>query len=128
MDGHRAEDLVAHAVNCLVAMVAARHGGVTPAVALPCREGWGSDEHALLDAAFDRTGLHGVQLVSHDAAKGAYETVAANGAPVSLVVGLAVGALVVLETGTFVDGDAVTPPAITDAATPSATVTTTPGR
>ncbi|MFT7024008.1 MAG: hypothetical protein ACJA07_003112 [Rhodococcus sp. (in: high G+C Gram-positive bacteria)] len=101
VDGHRAEDLMAHTANCLLAMVTALHGGVAPAVAMTHPRSWGEDKIALLRDAFEHTGLHGVLLVPEDAATGEVESmISGNPTPVTGAAALAVGALAVLERST----------------------------
>jgi hypothetical protein len=101
-DVYLAEDLVAHAVNCLVAMTASNHGGVTPSVAVVHPDSWGAAEVDLLLGAFDHTGLRGVNLVPQAAARGAFAALD-SGAGLSDDVGLAIGALAVLEDGRSAD-------------------------
>lgn len=101
-DVYLAEDLVAHAVNCLVAMTRSRHGGVTPSVAVVHPDSWGTREIDLLLGALDHTGLRGVHLVPQTAARSAFAALD-SGAGLPDDVALAIGALAVLEGGRSVD-------------------------
>lgn len=105
VDGYVAEDLVAHAANCLVSMVTAKHGGVVPATALTYPRTWGPEELALLRTALDHTGLHGVRLVSENRAMFEFDSVSSSDVEVSTAVSLAVGALAVLEESDVAEGD-----------------------
>ncbi|MDJ0395289.1 hypothetical protein QMK17_18335 [Rhodococcus sp. G-MC3] len=102
-DGHQPEDLLAHAVNCLVAMATDRHGGVTPSVAVTYPDSWSPGRLAVLRGAFARTGLHGVLLVPNATAAGAFAALVPTNvtdpdpAPVADDVSLTIGALAVLE-------------------------------
>lgn len=95
------EDLLAHAVNCLVSMVTDRHGGVVPSVAMTYPDAWRPGTLALLRGALDRTGSAGVLLVPSADASGAFAalvpTTAVDAAPIDDDVSLSIGALSVLE-------------------------------
>lgn len=102
-DEYRAEDLLAHAANCLVAMVTAQHGSA-PTVALTVPDQWGPREHALLRDSFDHTGLHDVVLVADDDARRAFSGLGSSDeSVVGVDVALAVGALSILENSAAVD-------------------------
>nr|WP_296773684.1 hypothetical protein [Rhodococcus sp. (in: high G+C Gram-positive bacteria)] len=102
-DEFPAEDLLAHAVNCLVSMVTDRHGGVVPSVAMTYPDAWRPDTLALLRGALDRTGGAGVLLVPSGAASGAFAAlvpttaVDVDAAPIDDDVSLSIGTLSVLE-------------------------------
>lgn len=108
---HRPEDLYAHAVNCVVALVTAQHYGVAPTVAVAHPQDWTSAQLHLVVDALEYTGLRGVLLVPADEALAAFAALP-NGADTDALgadhsAATARGALSTLENVTTSTFDAV---------------------
>ncbi len=108
---YRPEDLYAHAVNCVVALVTAQHNGLAPAVAVAHPQHWTSAELDLLVDALEYTGLHGVLLVPADEASAAFAALP-NGAETDALgadqsTATARGALTAIESPATTAFDAV---------------------
>lgn len=111
VDGYRVEDLVAHAVNCLAAMVTGLHGGTPPAVVLVHPDVWGRSELSRLREAFAHTGLGGIRLVPVSAT-----SADPSGGPTAL----AIGGLAIAESSARSDPEAADTDAIPVVAAPRA--------